>query len=288
MPRATDRRNALRWGMRTESYPGDVTDEQWALIKPHIPVYPGGRPRKTDLRDVVDAVLYVVRTGCQWRYLPQDFPPKSTVWRYFDEWRHNGTLDVIHDVLRTKVRAQQKPYSPRTTASVDSQSVDTTSGGEQRGRDNAKNVDGRKRHIVVDSLGLLLAVLVTAADVDDAKAAAELFGRLEGQPMGKVVRMYGDNKYHNFVLYQWVEDNARWELVIVRRPEGTEGWVRLPIRWTVERTFAWLGRCRRLSLDREKSVLSSEAFVKLVMIHLMLNRLEPKGTDAPFSYREAA
>ena len=128
---------------------------------------------------------------------------------------------------------------------------------------------------------------MTAADVDDAKAAAELFGRLEGQPMGKVVRMYGDNKYHNFVLYQWVEDNARWELVIVRRPEGTEGWVRLPIRWTVERTFAWLGRCRRLSLDREKSVLSSEAFVKLAMIHLMLNRLEPKGTDAEFQYRTA-
>ena len=115
-----------------------------------------------------------------------DFPPKSTVWRYFDEWRHNGTLDTIHDLLRRKVRTAEKPYHPRTTASVDSQSVDTTSGGEQRGRDNAKNVDGRKRHIVVDSMGLLLAVLVTAADVDDAKAAAELFARLEGQPMSKV------------------------------------------------------------------------------------------------------
>src|SRR5947208_4209494 len=183
--------------MRTNKYPSDVTDEQWRLIERLLPVYPGGRPRTTDLRDVVDAILYVLRTGCQWRYLPKDFPPKSTVWRYFDEWRHNGTLDTIHDRLRTKVRTAAKPSAPRTTASVDSQSVDTTSGGEQRGRDNAKNVDGRKRHIIVDSMGLLLAVLVTAASVDDARAAAELFGRLDGQPVGKVVRVFADSKYDN-------------------------------------------------------------------------------------------
>jgi len=274
--------------MRTQTYPSDVTDEQWALIEPHLPVYPGGRPRKTDLRDVVNAVFYVLRTGCQWRYLPRDFPPKSTVWRYFDEWRHNGTLDTIHDLLRKKVRAAEKPYSPRTTASVDSQSVDTTSGGEQRGRDNAKNVDGRKRHVVVDSMGLVLAVLVTAASVDDAQAAKELFGRLDGQPVGKVRRMFADSKYHNYALYEWVEDNAPWDLVIVRRTDGKKGWVKLPLRWTVERTFAWLGKCRRLSKDREKSTLSSEAFVKLAMIHLMLNRLQPKDTEAEFHYRQAA
>src|SRR6476659_3799061 len=270
--------------MRTQFYPSDVTDAQWRLIEPHLPVYPGGRPRTTNLRDVVDAVLYVLRTGCQWRYLPKDFPPKSTVWRYFDEWRHNGTLDTIHDVLRRKVRAAEKPYHPRTSASVDSQSIYTTSGGEQRGRDNAKNVDGRKRHVVVDSMGLLLAVLVTAASVDDAAAAPELFARLDGQPVGKVVRMYADTTYHNFALYEWVESNARWDLTIVRRPEGKRGWVKLPIRWTVERTFAWLGRCRRLSKDREKSVLSSETFVKLAMTHLMLNRLEPKDTEPQFHY----
>src|SRR5438105_1841680 len=183
--------------MRTQSYPSDVTDAQWALIEPQLPVYPGGRPRKTDLRDVVNAIFYLLRTGCQWRYLPKDFPPKSTVWRYFDEWRHNGTLDTIHDLLRKKVRTAEKPYEPRTTASVDSQSVDTTSGGEQRGRDNAKNVDGRKRHIVVDSMGLLLAVLVTAASVDDGAAAAELFARLEGQPESKVRRVFAGRKYHH-------------------------------------------------------------------------------------------
>jgi transposase len=275
--------------MRIHHYPSDLTDEQWPLIEPHLPAArPGGRPRSTDLRDVLDAILYILRTGCQWRYLPADFPPKSTVWRYFDQWRRDGTLEAIHDRLRRKVRTAEKPYHPRTTASVDSQSVDTTSGGEQRGRDNAKNVDGRKRHIVVDSMGLLLAVLVTAAATDDAKAAPELFARLEGQPMGKVTRMYADSKYHNYKLYEWVEANARWGLEIIRRPEGSEGWVTLPIRWTVERTFAWLGRCRRLSKDREKSVLSSEAFIKLAMIQLMLNRLEPAGKDAEFTYREAA
>jgi putative transposase len=275
--------------MSTHRYPSDLTDAQWKLIGPLLPPEPGGgRPRKTDMRDVLDALLYILRTGCQWRYLPGDFPPKSTVWRYFDRWRSDGTLDRVHDVLRRKVRTAGKPYHPRTSASVDSQSVDTTSGGEQRGRDNAKNVDGRKRHIVVDSMGLLLAVLVTAASVDDAAAAPELFARLGGQPVGKVVRMYADNKYHNFKLYEWVEANAGWGLTLIRRHEGQRGWVRLPIRWTVERTFAWLGKCRRLSKDRERSVRSSEAFVKLAMIHLMLNRLKPTGTDAEFRYRQAA
>src|SRR5512138_1553509 len=201
--------------MRTHHYPSDITDAQWALIEPHIPpVHPGGRPRKTDMRDVLDAIFYILRTGCQWRYLPVDFPPKSTVWRYFDQWRSDGTLDKIHDLLRRKVRAAEKPYHPRTTASVDSQSVDASSGGEQRGRDNDKNVDGRKRHIVVDRLGLLLAVLVTAASVDDAAAAPALFARLEGQPRGKVRRMYADAKCHNFRLYERVEANAGWELSI--------------------------------------------------------------------------
>jgi len=275
--------------MRMHHYPSDLTDAQWALIEPHIPPEPGGgRPRKTDERDVLDAILYILRTGCQWRYLPSDFPPRSTVWRYFDRWRRDGTLDRIHDALRRKVRAAEKPYHPRTSASVDSQSVDTTSGGEQRGRDNAKNVDGRKRHIVVDSMGLLLAVLVTAASVDDAAAAPALFARLEGQPVGKVVRMYADAKYHNFKLYEWVEANAAWERSIVRRPADSEGWVVLPIRWTVERTFAWLGRCRRLSKDRERSTLSSESFIKLAMIQLMSHRLRPSHEDPEFRYCSAA
>src|SRR5262249_59289925 len=129
----------------------------WALVEPLIPVYPGGRPRKTAMRDVLDAILYLVRTGCQWRYLPKDFPPRSTVWGYFDEWRHNGTLEWIHDTLRDRVRKQAKPGQPRRTASIDSQSVDTSSGGEAIGRGNAKDVDGPKRPNRVERLEVLSA-----------------------------------------------------------------------------------------------------------------------------------
>ena len=273
--------------MRTQQYPSDQTDEQWALIRPFIPVYPGGRPRKTAMRDVVDAIFYILRTGCQWRYLPTDFPPRSTVWGYFNEWRHNGTLDTIHDTLRDRVRKQEKPGQARRSASIDSQSVDASSGGEARGRDNAKNVDGRKRPIVVDSLGLLLAVVVTAADVDDAAAAPATLQQLADQPLGRVRQVYADNKYHNQALYGWVAENGWYRLGIVRRPKGSVGWVQLPIRWTVERTFAWLIKCRRLTVDREKSTRSAEAMIRLAMIHLMLNRLCPQADQQEFHYREA-
>jgi len=274
--------------MRTQRYPSDLTDEQWALLKPLIPVYPGGRPRTTSMRDVLDAIFYVLRTGCQWGFLPNDFPPKSTVWGYYNEWRHNGTLEAIHDKLRELVRKKEKPGRPRRTASIDSQSVDTSSGGQARGRDNAKRVDGRKRHIVVDSLGLLLAVVVTAASADDAAAAPAALGQLAGPPLGKLRRVYADSKYHNHALYGWVAGHAAYELDIVRRPKGAQGWVKLPIRWTVERTFAWLGKCRRLSVDREKSTRSAEAMIRLAMIHVMLNRLHPKEGRAEFCYRKGA
>ena len=275
--------------MRTQRYPSDLTDEQWALVEPLIPATSGGRPRKTSMRDVLDAIFYVLRAGCQWRFLPKDFPPKSTVWGYFDRWRHNGTLDTIHDTLRDQVRKRAKPGRPRRTASIDSQSVDSSSGGEARGRDNHKNVDGRKRHIIVDSLGLLLAVVVTAADVDDARAAPQALAQLAGQPrLGHVRRVYADAKYHNHALYGWVAENGWYDLGIVRRPKGAAGWVKLPIRWTVERTFAWLNKCRRLSVDREKSTRSAEAMIRLAMIHLMLNRLCPREDKAEFHYRAAA
>jgi len=274
--------------MRTQIYPSDVTDAQWALLAPLFPLSVGGRPRKTDLRDVVNAIFYIVRTGCQWRYLPTDFPPKSTVWRYFNQWRRDGTLDEIHERLRHKVRMKEKPRQPPRTASIDSQSVATSEGGEATGRDNAKNVNGRKRHIVVDSMGLLLAVVVTAASTDDAAAAPAALQKLRGRYLPKLERVYADNKYHNHALYVWVAAHTDYELDIVRRPKGAKGWVRLPIRWTVERTFAWLKRCRRLTVDREKSTISAEAMIRLAMIHLMLDRLCPKAEKAEFNYRKAA
>ena len=139
----------------------------------------------------------------------------------------------------------------------------------------------------MDSLGLLLAVLITAADVDDAAAAPAALGQLANQPLSRLRLVYADNKYHNHALYGWVAENGKYKLEIVRRPEGQQGWTKLPIRWTVERTFAWLMKCRRLSVDREKSTQSSEAMVRLAMIHLMLNRLCPNEEQADFHYRKA-
>ena len=136
--------------------------------------------------------------------------------------------------------------------------------------------------------GPVIELVASPSRTLDGVAATELLARLDGQPISQVRRMFGDSKYHNYHLYEWVEENAGYRMTIISRPEGKKGWVKLPIRWTVERTFAWLGKCRRLTKDREKTVMSSEAFIKLAMIHLMLNRLEPKGSDSEFRYRNAA
>lgn len=261
--------------MKHKRYPSDLTDAQWALLQPLIPPpRPGGRPRKTDMRAVADALFYLTREGCSWRALPHDFPPWKTVYNYFEDWKWDGTWDRILAALRRRVRAAAgRARNPRV-ACIDSQSVKTASGGKAVGTDGGKKVRGRKRHIVVDTLGLLLAVVVTAAHVDDARAAQRLFAQLPGKDYPRLEVVQADNKYHNHDLDRWLRVHRRpYRVVVVSREAGERRFVPLASRWVVERTFAWLGRYRRLSKEYEHLPESSEAVIKVAGIHHYLRRL---------------
>jgi putative transposase len=274
--------------MKPRHYDTDLSDEQFALIEPFLPrPRKMGRPR-ADLRAVLNGILYLVRTGCQWRLLPHDFPPWSTVHTWYRRWRRDGTWGKIHEALRRQVRQQAGRHpSPRSSA-ADSQSVKTTPVGGPHGFDSGKKVLGRKRHLWVDSLGLLLAVVVTAADVHDSEAACELFHRRLWQEMPRLEVVYVDSQYSAGYLAEEVFDYAPFRRVVVSRPEGSEGFVKLPQRWVVERTIAWLNRSRRLSKDYERDPASSEAMIQVSMIHLMLRRLCPAKRKRSERFRYAA
>jgi putative transposase len=273
--------------MSRKPYPSDLTDAQWQLIEPLLPAAkPGGRPRKTDIREVVSALFYINREGCSWRALPHDFPPWRTAYDYFAAWKQDGTWEQLNGALRRQVRvAAGRPHTP-STASLDSQSVKATQAADSRGYDGAKKVTGRKRHILVDSLGLLLAVLVTTADVADAVAAKEVLAQAPEARFPRLRAVRADSAYGRYGLADWVAKGCHFLLELVKRPLAVVGFVLLPKRWVVERTFAWLGRYRRHSRDYERQTASSEAMIQISMIHRMVQRLRPKPNQERFHYRK--
>lgn len=260
-----------------EGYPSDLTDEQWALVEPLLPAprtgRKGGRREKHPRRRVVDAILYLARTGCQWRYLPKDFPPWATVYWYFTWWHDDGTVERIHDTLRTKVRQAEGRKAEPTAGLIDSQSVrsaDTVTRATS-GFDAGKKTRGRKRFIVTDTLGLLLAVHVMAASVQDRDGAKRslLWTRLDHPSVRKI---WADQGFAGR-LVTWTADILHRNLDIVRKAEGQRGFLVQPKRWAVERTFAWITTRRRLACDYERSPGHAETMIRWAMTDLMLRRL---------------
>lgn len=253
-----------------------------------VPSLPGGRPPTHARRRIVEAIQYVNRTGCAWRQLPHDFPPWQTVYWYFRMWNDAGMTDRIHDALRAAVRDRDGRDPMASAGIVDAQSIKgaDTVGRNSRGYDAGKKTNGRKRHIVVDTLGLLIVVLVTAANVQDRDGARRVLDRAK-MAMPSLVCVWADGGYAG-KLVAWVARYCRIMLEIVRKPKGQRTFEVLPRRWVVERTLSWLVRCRRLDRDYERLPETSEALVKWAMIGLMARRLAPPPGRRPWQPTPAA
>jgi len=258
--------------MERETYPSDLSDGEWQILEPLIPpARPGGRPRSTDMREVLNGIFYFLRSGCAWRMLPHDFPPWKTVYHYFRQWRIDGTWEHMNEALRTQLRVADGREAEPSAAILDSQSVKTTSVKGARGYDAGKKVKGRKRHILVDTMGLLLMVLVHAANIQDRDGAKLLLNRVK-HCYRHLRLIWADGGYAG-KLIDWVLNTHGWILEIVKRDKGVKGFQVLPRRWVVERTFAWLGGYRRLSKDYEVLTETSESVIYAAMVHLMVRRL---------------
>jgi putative transposase len=232
-----------------------------------------GRPRQVDLREIVNAIFYVLRTGCAWRLLPHDFPAWQTVYGYFRRWRDSGRWEQLNDVLGETVRNEAERETEPSAAIIDSQSVKTSSVAGERGFDKAKLVTGRKRHILVDVMGLILVVLVHKASIQERDGAKSLLQRAKDKGFQYLCLIWADGGYPGQPMIDWGFNLAGWIFEIVKRSDDVKGFQVLPHRWIVERTFAWLGRYRRLSKDYEVLPQTSEALIYAAMVNLMLTRL---------------
>jgi putative transposase len=268
-------------------YPTDLTDEQWAVVQPLLPrARHGGRPRTTDLRRVLNTIFYLNKTGCQWAMLPKDLAKRSTAFDYFTAWKAEGTWQTLLDALRRQVRIAAGHEPQPRKAAIDSQTVKGSEAGGARGYDGGKKINGRKRHLIVDSLGLLLVVLVTSANLDDGTTAPQVLQRLTREHRHRLDEVRGDGKYNNRALDRYLaQRQARYKITVVERPKGVAGLVHLPYRWVIERTNAWTGKYRRNSKDYERTTTSAEAMVQASMIHLMLRRLKPDASAARAEFR---
>jgi putative transposase len=255
-------------------YPTDLSDAEWTCLRSYLPTRKaGGRPRTHSLRDIFDAIFYILRSGCSWRLLPRDFPPWETVYYHFRKFHLSGAWGLIYRALRSAERKRVGKNPDPLAAIMDSQSVKTAEeGARSNGYDAHKNIKGRKRHLLVDTLGLPLSVCVTPANVQDRVGARLLLVGLN-RVVPRLKKIWADGAYSGEELASWCEQRGEWKLEIVERDRETEGFEVLPKRWIVERTFSWLIRNRRLSKDYERMVQTSETLIEVATIRLILRRL---------------